>query len=279
MSTIAKMLWVLESRSREPLSLDDLVQVTGKSSTYLSRVFPLATGYSITGYLRARRLSEAARALAAGAPDILTVALDAGYSSHEAFTRAFSNQFGITPELLRRRRSLDNLSLLEPHRMDTHTEITLLPPKVENRTAMRFAGISKRHQMSHAAGIPAQWQKFQPWIGNIDGSLGDAAFGIVSNTGADCDDFEYIVAVQVRRDASLPTELTTTNIPKRRWARFTHSGDVTSLRSTIAAAADWLSEAGLEPSAEPYSFLEYYGSKFDPQNGTGDVEVWFGLKG
>jgi AraC family transcriptional regulator len=162
--------------------------------------------------------------------------------------------------------------------MDTHTKITLLPPTVENRTAMRFAGISRHHQMSHAAGIPAQWQQFQPWIGNIDGSLGDAAFGIVSNAGADCDDFEYIVAVQIGSSAVVPKELTMANVPAMRWARFTHSGDVTSLRSTIAAGADWLSRAGLEPSSETYSFLEYYGPKFDPHTGTGDVEVWFGLQ-
>ena len=29
-----------------------------------------------------------------GAPDILSVALDVGYGSHEAFTRAFREQFG-----------------------------------------------------------------------------------------------------------------------------------------------------------------------------------------
>jgi AraC family transcriptional regulator len=52
-------------------------------------------------YARGRRLSEAARALAAGAPNILEVALAAGYGSHEAFTRAFRRQFGVPPEALR----------------------------------------------------------------------------------------------------------------------------------------------------------------------------------
>jgi methylphosphotriester-DNA--protein-cysteine methyltransferase len=41
-------------------------------------------GISLIAYLRGRRLSEAAKALAAGAPDIFSVALDAGYGSHEA---------------------------------------------------------------------------------------------------------------------------------------------------------------------------------------------------
>ena len=66
MSIVSKMLWVLESRSREPVGLDDLADVTGLSKSYLSRTFALVTGYSVTGYLRARRLSEAARLLADG---------------------------------------------------------------------------------------------------------------------------------------------------------------------------------------------------------------------
>ena len=58
-----------------------------------------------------------AQALAGGAPDILAVALDAGYGSHEAFTRAFRDQFGVTPERCARRH-LDQLDLVEPILMD-----------------------------------------------------------------------------------------------------------------------------------------------------------------
>ena len=56
--------------------------------------------------------------LANGGPDILTVALDFGYGSHEAFTRAFRDQFGLTPELVRAQRHLDNVDLVEAIKMD-----------------------------------------------------------------------------------------------------------------------------------------------------------------
>jgi AraC-like DNA-binding protein len=88
MSAIDKTIWLIETHFGLPLSLDEMASHAGISRTYLSRIFPLATGYSISGYTRARRLSEAAKVLADGAPDILAVALDAGYGSHEAFTRA-----------------------------------------------------------------------------------------------------------------------------------------------------------------------------------------------
>jgi AraC family transcriptional regulator len=96
------------------LSLDDVANAAGLSRYHMSRVFGIATGCSIQRYMRDRRPTEAARILAGCAPDILVVALDAGYGSHEAFTRAFRDQFGLTPEALRVRGHLDDIKLTEP---------------------------------------------------------------------------------------------------------------------------------------------------------------------
>ncbi|MET3897506.1 AraC family transcriptional regulator [Devosia sp. UYZn731] len=276
MSDVAKMLWVLESRLTEPVSLDDLVEVTGRSKSYLSRAFPLATGYSISGYMRARRLTEAARTLADGAPDILSVALDAGYGSHEAFTRAFGDQFGITPDVLRRGRNLEAIQLVEPQRMDTTATIDIAPPRFVTSSRMHFAGIAQRHPMNNPAGIPAQWQQFQAYIGNIEGAVTDAAYGIVG--GMEGGNFDYIVAVEVREGADVQPELKRITIPALNWARFVHQGDVTTIRSTIGAASEWLADAGRELSDAPFAFLEYYGPAFDTASGAGDIEIWFGLK-
>lgn len=277
MSVIAEMLWVLESRSREPLGLEELSSVTGRSKSYLSRIFPLVTGHSVTGYLRARRLSEAARQLADGAPDILSVALDAGYGSHEAFTRAFRDQFGVTPQAVRQRRSLSGLMLVEPLRMDTRSSASVQPPRFETRQEMHFAGISERHKMSMPVGIPEQWRRFQPYIGNIDGTIAGAAYGLVGDMTGD-DMFDYVVAVEARAGIDLPPELTMVSVPALRWARFPHSGHVSSIRETIAASEQWLSANGHEPSEAMYSFIEYYGPGFDARTGSGDIEIWFGLK-
>jgi AraC family transcriptional regulator len=61
-------------------------------------------------YLRARRLSDAARTLGMGGKDILSIALEAGYGSHEAFTRAFREQFNVPPENVGQRASVDGRS-------------------------------------------------------------------------------------------------------------------------------------------------------------------------
>ncbi|RYE45181.1 MAG: AraC family transcriptional regulator [Hyphomicrobiales bacterium] len=276
MSVVSKMLWVLESRSSEPLGLDELAEVTGRSKSYLSRVFPLVTGYSVTAYLRARRLSDAARQLAGGAPDILSVALDAGYGSHEAFTRAFRDQFGVTPQVVRQRRNLEGITLVEPQRMDTEAQVTVEPPRFENRPAMYFAGMGERHNMNNPAGLPAQWQRFQPHIGHIDGAIAGAAYGIIGEISDN--KFEYVVAVEMRAGAEAPPDLKLVSVPALRWARFVHNGDLSTIRQTIGAGEKWLTANGHEVSEATYSFLEYYGPAFDGRSGSGDIEIWFGIK-
>jgi AraC family transcriptional regulator len=277
MSVVAEMLWILESRSREPLDLNELAAVTGRSKSYLSRIFPLVTGHSVTGYLRARRLSEAARQLAQGAPDILSVALECGYGSHEAFTRAFRDQFGTTPQAVRQRLSLEGLMLVEPLRMDTQTPVDITPPRFENRPEMHFAGIAERHKMSMPVGIPEQWRRFQPYIGHLDGAIAGAAYGLVGEITAG-GLFDYLVAMEIRAGADVPREITKVRVPALHWARFTHSGHVSSIRQTIGASEQWLVANGYEPSEAVHSFIEYYGPGFDARSGTGDVEIWYGLK-
>ncbi|MDO8351933.1 MAG: AraC family transcriptional regulator, partial [Aestuariivirga sp.] len=107
MTPVGKALGYIESHFNEAISLDDIAGVAGVSRFHMSRAFSVATGQSILAYIRGRRLTEAARKLASGAPDILSVALEASYNSHEAFTRAFGLQFGVTPETLRSRGTLE----------------------------------------------------------------------------------------------------------------------------------------------------------------------------
>ena len=119
MNPAQKALWFIESHLAGALTLDEIADVAGISRFHMVRAFAAATGLSVMRYVRARRLSEAARALAAGAPDILTLALDADYGSHEAFTRAFRDHFGVTPETVRASARLDHLKLQEPIPMDS----------------------------------------------------------------------------------------------------------------------------------------------------------------
>jgi AraC family transcriptional regulator len=97
-----RALWVIERNSEQALGLNDIAAACRVSRSHLANAFGTATGWPVMRYLRARRLTESAHRLAGGAPDIFSVALEFGYGSHEAFTRAFRDQFGQTPEQVRR---------------------------------------------------------------------------------------------------------------------------------------------------------------------------------
>jgi AraC family transcriptional regulator len=90
---VERALWFIESRFEGELSADDVARAAGVSRFHLSRLFALVIGQPMSAYVRGRRLSEAARALAGGAPDILVVALTAGYglsrSVHPRLPRTF----------------------------------------------------------------------------------------------------------------------------------------------------------------------------------------------
>src|SRR6476661_8900051 len=160
MNPAQKALWFIESHLGQSLALDDVADVAGVSRFHLVRAFAAATGFSVMRYVRARRLTEAARALAHGAPDILTLALDADYGSHEEFTRAFRDHFGVTPEAVRSSTRLDNLNLQEPIVMDSTAIDNLQAPRFTTGKAFLVAGVGERYNCESAAGIPGQWQRF-----------------------------------------------------------------------------------------------------------------------
>jgi AraC family transcriptional regulator len=108
-SVTARALWHIESHLDSDLSLEAIAEASGVSRFHLSRAFGASTGQSLAGYVRGRRLGQAARALAGGASDIMSLALEAGYGSHEAFTRAFRQQFGMSPEQLRSQANTENM--------------------------------------------------------------------------------------------------------------------------------------------------------------------------
>jgi len=85
----------------EPLDRETLAAVAGFSVPHFHRVFTAHVGENAIGYVRRLRLERAARKLRMGAVDITEVALAAGYDTHAAFSKAFKQQFGLSPSEFR----------------------------------------------------------------------------------------------------------------------------------------------------------------------------------
>ncbi|MGN1134589.1 MAG: helix-turn-helix domain-containing protein, partial [Oscillospiraceae bacterium] len=82
----------------EPVTLNDIAKAVGYSKFHTSRIFKEETGLSLFEYIRRERLTASAFALRSGSEKVFDVALDFMFDSHEGFTRAFANGFGITPK-------------------------------------------------------------------------------------------------------------------------------------------------------------------------------------
>jgi len=273
---VEKALWFIESRLGAPITLEDVANASGVSRHYLLRAFGESTGYSTMGYQRARRLTEAARALAAGAPDILSVALDAGYGSHEAFTRAFRDRFGVTPEQLRAKGALSALNLLEPFTVTRQFIDNLPAPRFVDAGAMQIAGLQKRYNCEALGEIPAQWAQFAPHLGSIPGEKPGAAFGVCHNYDGE-GSFDYLSGVEVTDFALAPPEFARLRLTPKRYAVFEINRHISTIRDAIHTIwSKWLPESGHEAAEAPE--FERYSIRFDPRSGLGGYEIWLPIK-
>lgn len=276
MDPVAKALWFIESHLGGDVSLDDIAEASGVSRFHLSRAFSATLGRSVMRYLRGRRLSEAARALAGGAPDILSVALEAGYGSHEAFTRAFRDQFGMTPEQLRAQGRIEGIELVEPIVMQQNIDVKLEPPRFVQGRPMLVAGLGQRFEYENMDGIPALWERFHAHLGNMAGEVEGVAYGVMANS--DDKGFDYICGAEVADFSDIDPALTRIRIPPQKYAVFSHRDHISTIRNTMHAIwAGWLPQSGHEVADAPS--LERYGREFDPRSGTGGLEIWIPIKG
>lgn len=276
MSPVAIALWVIETTLDREVGLAEIAARSGVSRFHLSRAFGAATGISLIRYARGRRLTEAARLLAGGARDILTVALDAGYGSHEAFTRAFRDQFGLTPEGLRTRGSLAGLPAMEKITMDQNLNVPVAPPRIEEAPLLLIAGLGERYRFETNTGIPAQWMRLVPLLGQIPGQIGHTTYGVCCNADG-AGSFEYIAGVEVGDFNRLPGDFARIRLPPRRYAVFTHRGHVAGLRATVYSI--WnnaLPASGLKLDDAPD--FERYDARFDPLTGQGEIDIFIPVK-
>jgi AraC family transcriptional regulator len=276
MNPVNTALWYIERHFASELSLDEIARHAGVSRFYLTRAFGEATGFSLMRYVRGRRLTEAARALSGGAADILAVALDAGYGSHEAFTRAFRDQFGVTPEAVRANGHLDRIELVEAITMDQRQLDNLAAPRIVNGATLLIAGNAARYGCDDSAGIPAQWQRFLPSFGHLPGQVGRVAYGVRYNDDDD-GNFDYLCGVEVGTFTGLPASFDRVRVPEHRYAVFRHAEHVSTIRRTHHTIwSTWLPQSEHEAADAP-SF-ERYGEEFDGATGLGGIEIWLPIK-
>ena len=87
----------IKAHLQDNITSDSLANHVGYSKYHLARLFKTQTGLTPFEYIRRERLIMAAKTIRYGNDKVCNVAFDFVFDTHEGFTRAFANMFGISP--------------------------------------------------------------------------------------------------------------------------------------------------------------------------------------
>lgn len=192
-----KVIAFIEGHLSEPLSLERIADAAGYSPWQFSRRFRAMQGESVMAYVRGQRLQHAALRMARDSRlRVLDVAIDSGFESQAAFTRAFTRAFGAPPGRVRQERA----SRGRQRRSTVH-------PRFERRTVelpdLELMGMRRRF-------TPANYEEFAPlWESVIrvrrpfGGTRRDESFGLLFESdpsGA----FTYVAATRAWTSGLIP---------------------------------------------------------------------------
>jgi AraC family transcriptional regulator len=231
----------------DKLSPSDLSKLVNLSPHHFHRVFRGVTGESILEYVRRLKLERAARRLRVTGQKITEVAFDAGYDSHEGFTRAFRQHFGVSPFEFRGQPPLSVPSPISS------------PEKVEIRDIASIAIAQVRHVGSYAESGKV-FPTLINWAASQNLDLSQArVFGLCA------DDPDITPAERLRFDACIEYQgsgseslgITTGCIPAGKYAIATHVGTYDTILDTyLALIGGWVPTTDYELCDE--AVVEFY---------------------
>lgn len=226
----------IEVHVRESLPLGRIARHAGLSEYHFHRLFRARFGIPVIEYVRCRRLSSAAQQLVENEARILDLALDSGFGSQEAFSRAFRRMYGISPAAYRRQgrhlpwRSVAKLTdeILQHLKKGTNMEPTTL-----RKERIWVAGLSGVFTAKTRWRIPDLWKTFAPQMNKIPGRIGGHSFGACDAVpGVKEGSFEYMAAVEVDpKKFSGPWKLK--EVPAGDYLVFTHRGPISKFTQTV----------------------------------------------
>lgn len=221
----------IERHLDQRIEIADLARIAVTSEYHFRRMFSALAGLPLSEYIRRRRLTVAGSEVLAGERTLLDVAVRHGYTSAEAFARAFRAVHGVGPGEARRTGAV----LHSQPRMS----FRLI---VEGSTTMQYRIVEKEEfrVVGRKARVPLVYEGVNPAILEFIRSIGAETVeriarlsdqepaGIVSVTehlsesreeGSELDYYHAVVT-----GAEAPEDLDVRVVPAGTWAVFENSG-------------------------------------------------------
>ncbi|MBV7336523.1 AraC family transcriptional regulator [Chloroflexi bacterium TSY] len=247
----------------EPLNRELLATKAGFSVAHFHRIFVAHVGESLSQYVRRVRMERAARQLFDPAVHVIDVALESGYETHSAFSRAFKLTFGVSPSEFRELNRLAAAHLINRRMLFNRKEHLMQPQEIRSLSDMKVLYARASEVLAGSAFQTAPKEAFGKLMSYIDANH---SMEEIRHFVAIYPD-EPDVGKEVRIDAGAifvegaePTAsdgLDYQTIPGGRWAIFRHVGPYDTLWQTWQGAyRDWLPTSGYE-LRETASFEDY----------------------
>ena len=230
----------------EEMSLDSLSDVFGVSKFHFHRLFTANTGLSLHQFIKWLRLKRAAHQLIIDQnQSIITIAINAGFESHEAFSRAFKNACGFSPSQYRRSFSLSHWEK-PPYCLSIRGE-NKMKVDIKQINKIRLAVIEHRGDPQFGAesiNKLVTWAKAQPVI--LKPKPGEAfaiAYDDPKTTPAA--EFRLDLGLKVPDNLKLSGEVVEKFLPAGRYAITLHKGSHNNIGDTVYALyQQWLPSSG-----------------------------------
>jgi len=263
---ILRVLVLIQKNLDGEMSLYELARAAHFSPYHFHRIFRGMVGESLKEHIRRLRLERAALRLKHTDRSVLEIALEAGYETHEAFSRAFRSLCGCSPSRFRSDNSLvyradvpgvhyrEN-SPIEEFKLTSGGRTMDL--RIEHLEPMRVAfvrHIGPYNQVSRA------WEKLCARLGREGLLAGGVRFVGLCHDDPEVtarEKIRYDACVTVDEDFEAEADLGVQTIGGGEYAVVTHFGPYEDLGRTYGQLyGRWMPQNGRQPRSEPS--LEFY---------------------
>jgi len=279
MKVIGDSIQYIENHMSDELSVDDIAKHIGISSFYYQKGFSMLCGFTVTEYIRNRRLALAGSEIIGTDQKIIEIAMKYGYDSPDSFTKAFTRFHGSTPTAVRKDNAM--LKSFAPLKIKVLLEGGYpMDYRIEKKEEFTVIANAKTFAYESAKEIIPQFWHEHYASGKSQAVCGE--FGINIDEMMGMDTFEYLIA-DTYRGQDVPDGFVLRTIPSFYWAVFPCRGAMPTALQDVNTKifTEWL------PAINEYEFAAGYCIEMydDPQKyakGTMDenyyCEIWIPVK-
>lgn len=277
---ISEAIEYIEENIIEDITLEDIARHVNVSSFYFQKGFSMLCGYTITEYIRNRRLALAAGELSANKEKVIDIAIKYGYDSPDSFTKAFTRFHGVTPSMVQKKSTM--LKSFAPLKIRLSLEGGyIMNYKLVKKESFTVIGTLKKFSYDEAKkSIPKFWTEH---YGSGNGKYVCGMFGINIDESMGNSEFQYMIADIYNPINDFPEGFVTKTIPEFTWAIFPCKGPMPNSLQDVNKKifSEWL------PALKDYEFaagycIEMYDDMSKYPNGTADEnyysEIWIPVK-